>query len=326
MRVLVTGGTGFVGSWTAKALEDAGHEVRFLVRTPERLASAAGAPRGGPPRHAVGDITDADAARRALEGCDAVVHCAGVVAIGPGALEKMSRTNLAGARNVVGQAVELGLDPVVYVSSLAAVFRPGLRLLTADLPVADGLDDYGASKAEVERYVRALQEDGAPVQITYPGMVAGPPAGQQSGEGGGAVRSAVRMRALPGRHAGWTVCDVRDLGRAHTALVERKGRGPGRWPAGGVFLGVPQMVEALSAASGRRMVQLPVPDKALRGFGWLQDRLHLHTPMTQAAMEYYTRMPESDNEPLRAELGVEFRDPYVTMADTVAGLREAGLL
>ena len=37
MKVPVTGGTGFVGSWTAKAVEEAGHQVRFLVRTPEKL-------------------------------------------------------------------------------------------------------------------------------------------------------------------------------------------------------------------------------------------------------------------------------------------------
>ena len=48
--------------------------------------------------------------------------------------------------------------------------------------------------------------------------------------------------------------------------------------------------------------------------------------MTAAAMEYYTRMPESDNEPLERELGVTFRDPYVTLADAVSGLRAVGKL
>ncbi|WP_264079546.1 NAD-dependent epimerase/dehydratase family protein, partial [Mycolicibacter algericus] len=41
MRVLVTGGTGFVGAWTAKAAQDAGHQVRFLVRNADRLRTSA---------------------------------------------------------------------------------------------------------------------------------------------------------------------------------------------------------------------------------------------------------------------------------------------
>ncbi len=325
MKVLVTGGTGFVGSWTAKAVQDAGHQVRFLVRTPEKLVRAAGAVGADVSDFVAGDITDAGSVRTALDGCDAVVHCAAVVAIGRGAAERMACTNLAGARNVVGQAVEMGLDPAVYVSSLAAVFDPGLTLLTGDLPIAKGLDDYGASKAVVEEYVRELQDAGAPVHVTYPGMVIGPPAGDQLGEGTEGVRAASRLRVIPGRQAAWTICDVRDLGRVHAALLE-SGTAPRRWAAGGVRLVAADIARALTEANGRRMLQLPVPDGMLRGFGRVQDRLHLHTPLTEAAMEYYTRMPESDNAPLERELGVTFRDPYVTLADTVAGLRAAGLL
>ena len=325
MKVLVTGGTGFVGSWTAKAVQDAGHQVRFLVRTPEKLATSAGAVGADTSDFVTGDITDAASVRSALQGCDAVVHCAAVVAIGPGAAEKMARTNLDGARNVLGQAVELGLDPVVHVSSLAAVFDRDLTLLTADLPVAEGLDDYGASKALVEEYVRELQDTGAPVHITYPGMVIGPPAGDQLGEAVEGVRAAVRLRVIPGRKAAWTVCDVRDLGSVHAALL-RSGSGPRRWAAGGIRLGAADIARALSAAAGHRLLWLPVPDAVLRGVGRVQDKLGLHTPMTQAAMEYYTRMPESDNGPLERELGVTFRDPYVTLSDAVSGLRDAGML
>ena len=325
MKVLVTGGTGFVGSWTAKAVQDAGHQVRFLVRSPAKLAGTAGAVGADVSDVATGDITEAASVRAALDGCDAVVHCAAVVAIGKGAAEKMARTNLEGARNVVGQAVELGIGPVVYVSSLAAVFQPGLRLLTADLPVSRGLDDYGASKAIVEEYVRGLQDDGAPIHTTYPGAVIGPPAGDQLGEALEGVRAASRLRVIPGREAAWTVCDVRDLGRVHAALLEQD-TAPRRWAAGGVRLVAADIARALTEANGKRMVHLPVPDGLLRGFGRLQDRLHLHTPLTAAAMEYWTRMPESDNEPLERELGVTFRDPYVTLSDAVSGLRAAGML
>ena len=247
MRILVTGGTGFVGAWTSRAVQDAGHQVRFLVRDPAKLAVSAGALGVTTSDHVVGDMTDAEAVRRALDGCDAVVHCAAVVALDPAAAGRMARANLAGAGNVLGLAVERGLDPVVHVSSIAAVFRPDLDLLTGDLPLAEGLDAYGRSKAEVEAYARGLQDAGAPVQITYPGMVVGPPAGQMLGEATDGVRAAVRMRVIPGRGAAWTVCDVRDLGRVHAALL-RPGRAPGtlggRW-------GPPRRTADRGGAAGR---------------------------------------------------------------------------
>ena len=325
MKVLLTGGTGFVGSWTARAVVDAGHQVRYLVRDAARLEPVAAALDLDVSDHAVGDITDAAAVRTALEGCDGVIHCAGVVALGPDAAERMSRTNLAGARNVLGQAVELGLDPVVYVSSLAAVFRPGLARLTADLPVLGGLDDYGRSKAEVETYVRGLQAEGAPVATTYPGMVLGPPVGSQLGEGTEGMLKALRLHVIPGVEAAWTICDVRDLAAVHAALLE-PGRGPSRWAAGGIQVKARDIARLLRRATGHRLAYVPVPDAVLRGFGRLSDRLGLPGPMTAAAMEYWTRMPESDNDPLRDKLGVEFRDPYVTISDSVAGLRDAGML
>jgi dihydroflavonol-4-reductase len=248
-----------------------------------------------------------------------------MVAIGPGALERMMRTNLEGARNVVGQAVEAGVERVVHVSSVAAVFAPGLTQLTGELPVADGLDDYGASKAAVERYVRGLQDEGAPIDITYPGMVLGPPAGEQVGESTTAITAVLRLRSIPGRRASWTICDVRDLGEVHAALV-RKGAPAGRWAAGGVRLEVGDVARTLSSAAGRRIVPVPVPDSLLLLAGRGNDLLRLRTPLTRAAMEYYTRMPPSDNEPVERELGVTFRDPRETLGDTVAGLRAIGRL
>ena len=285
MKVVLTGGTGYVGAWTARACVDAGHQVRYLVRTPDKLARSAGALGLDTSDHVVGDITDAASVRTALEGCDAVIHCAAVVALGPEDADWMSETNLAGARNVLGQAVELGLDPVVQCSSAAALFRPGLERLTADLPVLGGLDDYGRSKGEVEEYARSLQAEGAPVVSTYPVMVLGPPAGDQLGEANEGLLKGLRLRMLPGTGATWTVCDVRDLARAHAAILE-PGRGPRRYVTGGVTVPVGEAARILTEVSGRRVLHVPVPDSALRGFGRLQDRLHLGTPMTASAMEY----------------------------------------
>ncbi|BBX55650.1 hypothetical protein MSHO_09950 [Mycobacterium shottsii] len=220
MHVLVTGGTGFVGGWTAKAIADAGHSVRFLVRNPAKLESSVAKLGVDVSDFIIGDIKDRDLVREALTGCDAVVHSAALVATDQRQTQDMLSTNMEGARNVLGQAVALGLDPIVHVSSFTALFHPGLQTLSADLPVVGGSDGYGTSKAQVEIYARGLQDAGAPVNITYPGMVLGPPVGNQFGEAGEGVKAALEIRTIPGRNAAWLIIDVRDVAAVHAALLE----------------------------------------------------------------------------------------------------------
>lgn len=323
MRVLVTGGTGFVGGWTAKAIADAGHSVRFLVRTPAKLQRTVGKLGVDVSDFAVADIADRDAVREAMQGCDALVHSAALVATDPRETAHMLQTNMGGAQNVLGQAVELGLDPIVHVSSFTALFHPGLDTLSADLPVVGGTDGYGQSKAQVEIYARGLQDAGAPVNITYPGMVLGPPAGDQFGEAGEGVKAAVAMRVIPGRGGGWLIVDVRDVAALHAALLE-PGRGPRRYMAGGHRVSVTELAQLLSRAAGIRMLAAPIPDTVLRVAGAILDRveqwLPVDTPFTAAGMQYYTQMPASDDSPSERELHITYRDPYTTVADTVAAL------
>ncbi len=330
MRVLVTGGTGFIGGWTAHTLAEAGHQVRFLVRDPARLRSGAGALGVDTSDHRVGDITDRDSVAAALGGCDAVVHAAAVVGMDPSQAATMIATNLAGAENVLGQAVDLGLDPVIYVSSTAALFQRKLPELHAGLQVAGGADAYGRSKAEVETFARGLQARGAPLAITYPGMVLGPPAGDQFGEAAEGVAGAVRLRVVPGRKAAWTLVDVRDLGSVHAALLQ-PGHGARRYMVGGQRLGVRELATQLSAASGRRLRVLPVPDGLLRGAGRLADRTRRFMPksaeqLTEAGMQYYTEFAPADVAPSERELGVVYRPTLETLTDTVRALRAAGRL
>ncbi|KUH92821.1 SDR family NAD(P)-dependent oxidoreductase [Mycobacterium sp. IS-3022] len=329
MRVLLTGGTGFVGAWTAKAAAEAGHHVRFLVRDPARLATSAAQIGVDTDDYAIGDIADADATAAAMDGCDAVIHSAAMVSMDPRQADRMLQTNLAGARNVLGAAVLRGLDPIVHVSSFTALFRPGLDVLHADLPVVGGTDGYGKSKAEVEKYARGLQDAGAPVNITYPGMVLGPPAGNQFGEAAEGVEAAVKMRGVPGRGAAWIVVDVRDLAALHAALLE-PGKGPRRYMAGGKRVGIADLASTIGRAANRSLRVYPVPDTLLRNLGRVVDvagaYLPFDAPVTGAAMQYYTQMPSSDDSPSEIELTITYRDPQETLADTVAGLRQVGRL
>ncbi|ATA27506.1 dihydroflavonol-4-reductase [Mycobacterium lepraemurium] len=320
MRVLITGGTGFVGGWTAKAISDAGHSIRLLVRNPGKLHTSVAKLGVDVSDFAVADITDRVAVREALQSCNAVVRSAALVATDPRQTAEMLAQ---GAQNVLGQSVELGLDPIVHVSSFTALFHPDLETLTADLPVIGGADGYGTSKAQVEIYARGLQDAGAPVNITYPGMVLGPPVGDQFGEAGEGVRAALQMHAIPGRSAAWLIVDVRDLAALHAALLE-PGRGPRRYTAGGHRVPASHLAALLGEVAGTPMVAVSIPDTALRVAGALLDRagrfLPFETPFTWAGVQYYTQMPASDDSPSERELGITYRDSRQTLEDTFAAL------
>src|SRR5471032_317555 len=82
MHVLVTGGYGFIGAWTARKLLEAGHSVRiFENHDDRRFYDKILNGRGTDPNvtHLRGDIVDAGAVTEAVDGCDAVVHLAGVL-------------------------------------------------------------------------------------------------------------------------------------------------------------------------------------------------------------------------------------------------------
>jgi uncharacterized protein YbjT (DUF2867 family) len=110
VKVLVTGGTGFVGGHVVHELRARERPVRLLVRDPRTGARAAG--QGA--ELVEGDMTDATSLRRAVEGCQAVVH---LVAIRRGRPEQFERLMVQGTRDLLQAAREAGVQRFVYVSA-----------------------------------------------------------------------------------------------------------------------------------------------------------------------------------------------------------------
>jgi nucleoside-diphosphate-sugar epimerase len=181
----------------------------------------------------VGDMTDASAVDDALAGCDGVVHAAALVDLRRAAARLVEDTNPRGVELVVGGAVRRGLPSIVYVSSLGAFFRPGGPPVSPEQPIMPGTTAYARSKAQAERFVRRLQEQGAPIRISYPCAIVGPNDPTLSAANHG-VRAQVRDLGLI-TSSGIQVVDVRDVAMLHQRLLDLPA-GPHRYAAAGEML------------------------------------------------------------------------------------------
>src|SRR5438105_10238363 len=168
MRVLLTGGSGFLGSFVAEQLAAEGHVVRALVRPRSERKVLDKLPRV---ELAPGAIEDRASLGAAVDGVDAVVHVAGIVKARRPA--EFFEVNTQGTRNLLEAAMRRPVPRFVYVSSLAAVGP------SADgTPVPDDVEPrpvthYGRSKLEAERAVLAAK-DRLHVTVVRPPLIYGP--------------------------------------------------------------------------------------------------------------------------------------------------------
>lgn len=321
MRVLITGGTGFIGYHTALELVAHGHEVRLLVRNPDKAAGLYG---DSMPDCVKGDIADTGAMRKALKGCDALVHTAAMVSTDKKDADLVYRTNVDGTRNAIGQAVKLGLGKIVHVSSVTAIFDRKARRLDENSPPGTAENAYGRSKVASERYVRSLQDEGAPVHITYPASVIGPDDPGLTEPHAGLVACLYARAIMPG---GNQYVDVRDVAWAHRQLLELD-LAPGRYPLGGHFLSWPQLGSRLQKLTGRHLLPVVVAGSAMRLLGRaidaVQPILNLDVPMSHEASVYATQWVEMDSSKAERELGLTFRPVEESLADAIRWLLDAG--
>ena len=333
MRVLLTGGTGYVGAFTVAALLDAGHEPRLLVRSKERLErklTAIGVDASKVDA-VVGDMTDVDAVTAAADGVDAAIHAAAAVgALNRADAERSLDINVNGTRNVLDAALAAGCDPVVHVSSVVALFDPSVPLVTADLPPAlESRSPYTRSKALAEQLARDRQASGAPVVTIYPGGVTGPSADDSYGEVAEGFVSMLKTGMLVVGEGGITILDVRDLAAVLVATLE-PGRGPRRFMTGGQLTSMAEIGQIIRQLTGRRFPVLPTPGVMFRGLGHVSDAMRrvvpFQTVFTAEAMQALTLVRPTDDSAVHAELGITYREPAESIEASLRALHAGGWL
>ncbi|WP_326566081.1 NAD-dependent epimerase/dehydratase family protein [Amycolatopsis rhabdoformis] len=286
MRVLVTGGTGYVGGWCIAELLRRGYDVRTTVRSAAKEAAVRRAVAGevDPGDHlevVVADLLDDTGWPEAVAGCTAVLHVAsplgGDGSRDPNALIAPARD---GALRVLKAATAAGVSRVVLTSSLAAAAPPiGTRSTqtydeTLWTDTTDRrLNPYRRSKAVAERaaWDFIASTDGATTLATVlPGAILGP---VLDGQPLGSVQliGALLDGRFPGvPRLGYSITDVRDLADLHLRAMLAPEAAGERFVAVSEFLWLRAAAEELRAKLGQDAAKVPtrsLPDFLLRALG-----------------------------------------------------------
>jgi len=256
MRAFLTGASGFVGSHVARTLLRRGHEVRCLVRPSSPRTAIAELPV----ETVEGDLRDAGSVRRAMTGCRAVYHCAADYRLYVPDPRAMYATNVDGTRNVMSAAHDLGVERVVYTSTVGALG------LTADgspadettpVTIASMVGHYKRSKFLAERVADEWAARGLPVVIVNPSA----PVGENDVKPTATGQMIVdfldgRMKAYV--DTGLNLVDVRDVAEGHVLAAE-KGRPGEKYILGNRNLTLKEICDLLAAVSGRPTARVRLP-------------------------------------------------------------------
>ncbi|SDX79992.1 NAD-dependent epimerase/dehydratase family protein [Hymenobacter psychrophilus] len=315
--ILVTGGTGLVGSFLLAELSRRGLSVRAIYRS-EMPSAVAGMQ---PVEWVPGDLRDGLGLRSALEGVTHVFHCAGLVSYAPQDEEELLRINVEGTANIVDACLERPGIRLGYVSSVAALGGGAAaaqreQVTTEPLRIDEQSQwDLGAehNAYATSKYLAELEvwrgiSEGLQAVMVNPAVVLGPADWH---------RSSTRLfRYAYDEHRFYTpsslnLVDVRDVVEMLASLTldtnrsgERYVLSAGRWP-------LAEVLGLMAAGFGKRAPTVAVP-------GWAAETIwrleHVRSLLTGARPLITRDTARAGRRPLayqadkiRHELGREFR-------------------
>ncbi|HEX6116538.1 MAG TPA: NAD-dependent epimerase/dehydratase family protein [Solirubrobacterales bacterium] len=308
MRVLVTGGTGKVGSAVIRRLADRGDEVVALVR--DVAAAREVLPAGV--ELARGDVTEPVTLAAACEGIEGVFNCMGIYEQWLPDDSRFERVNAQGALNVITAARQAGAKRAVHTSTFDVFHaEPGGTMTEADLADYPKGTAYERSKQHAEELVLAEARAGATaleLVIVNPAGVYGPGPWAQAGLDG-AIRDAIRRRLPAVPPGGMTLGYVDDVADGHLAAFDR-GRPGERYILGDGFATMREIVAAAVDEAGHGFVPptMPVPiAKAFAAGGERIASLVKRPPLLgRGQLHFLLWQARVDNAKAREELGIEF--------------------
>jgi dihydroflavonol-4-reductase len=330
MKIFLTGATGFVGHHVAKALVAQGADLRLLTRKTSNLKNLEGIDFGACGGTFQGDLANPEPIKKAIAGCDAVVHVAADYRLWIPDPQSMYRANVDGTRELLRLAREAGVKRFVYTSSVATMhFRTDGIVINEDTPVslADMVGHYKRSKCLAEQEALKAAQAGQQVVILNPTTPIGPNDAKPTPTG------RIFVDFLNGKFpayidTGMNLVDVAEVARAH-AVALTKGT-PGRtYILGGENLTLKQILDKMSAITGipSPKVKIPIAVAATYAFfeEWITGRIRGKEPRaTLEEVRMGRKKMFASSARAQQELGFRIVPVYEAMRAAIDWFRENG--
>jgi dihydroflavonol-4-reductase len=321
-KMFVTGGNGFVGSRVVRHLVEKGYAVRCLLRETSRTDRIDDLTY----EKSFGDVRDRDSVVRGMQGCDGVIHLAGVSSWHDIHSPLMHEVVFQGTENVLRAAEKLGNLRTVYISTLIAVNgtkRPVVQDETSVFTLKGKIYSYAQSKKNAEKLCLRHFEEGLPVVIVNPAEVYGP-YDRDLITSGTLVDFANNNPTIVTR-GGSSFVYVDDVAAGIVAAMERGTPGE-RYILGGENLTITQLAQLTLEILGKKHLILKPPNWLMRFISYIGRTFHLSLPVNPASIPYAIYFWYVDNTKAKNELGVEFRSAREMLEPTLKWLVENGFI
>jgi dihydroflavonol-4-reductase len=326
VKILLTGGTGFLGSRVTRLLAERGAKLTVLHRKSSALDSIRSYVSASFP----GDITDPIVALRAADGMDVVIHMAADLSHWRQRRERVFRTNVTGTRVIAEAAKTAGVPALLHISSIAAV-----GYSSNGVPIDESAPNnfvplhlmYHESKRLAEEEALDAVRYGVKVIIVNPGVLYGPRSLEHTF---GHTMLELAAGKIPGHPTGGiSVTDVDDAAFGIVSALDR-GRSGERYLLTGHNLRYTEVFQRQAECIGVKYAGRPLPSVLLSAaarvfelrsrFTGIEPRLTIDNAKIAPLLMWY------DHAKARRELGYRIRRLEETFERMARAYRDAGLL
>ena len=326
MKCLVTGATGFLGTnlvhalvkdgWEVRAFGLPGSETKYIQSLPVEIM--------------LGDVTIPDDTDKAVQGMEVVFHVAGDTSFWKKNFERQRRINVDGPVNVANACLKYGVKRLVHTSTVDTLgYNPtGLANETWPNYNYGGTGyNYGDTKREGEKRVRAFNARGLEVVVINPGSMIGP---FDHTLQFGRLFFDLRDGKVPGcPKGGAPFAHVTEVARAHIAAA-RKGRPGEGYICGGVNITYRELFQAIAGKCNKSAPPLNFPRWALVAYGYamefISDFTNKPPDMNPGQARYMTVYAHYDSSKAMHELDFKIVPVSKMIDDAYAWYQEHGFL